>query len=170
MTGGRSDLRPAQPWIRLPGTGRQGACGGPPRQRLRTRADLEARAAASGPREADVITRQHAAATAALRERGRHLLLRGAHIDLALSAQRADLLGVALDLAGFSEDAVAALRRRGYPFASLIRLVGTAGLVPNPTDPFWIEIQSDNPESLARRMKAVRAQVEEAMRGLVGGG
>jgi hypothetical protein len=39
------------------------------------------------------------------------------------------------NLAGFTEDAVKALKRLGYPFAPLLRLIDTENMKPIPSDP-----------------------------------
>ena len=129
------------------------------------RADFDERAAELLKREREVQETRKRAEEVALQERGRHLLLQATYIDLAMSAH-AELFGVAPNLAGFTEEAAKALARHGYPFAPLIRLVGTEGVVPVPTDPFFVKIQDASQEGLRKRFEVAKGRVEELVQRL----
>ena len=97
---------------------------------------------------------------AAFLEKGRQLLLEATYIDLAMAHYR-DLFGELPNLAGFTEEAVRALKRLGYPFAPLLLLVGTESVTPSPSDPAWIRLQEASQESLKRRLEAIKKPMGE---------
>ena len=100
----------------------------------------------------------------ALEEEGRQLLLKAALIDLAIARQQE--LWDEPSSAEFSEDAVLALRRKGFPLAPLLALVSVEGLRPTPMDPFFLRIQGETRESLDRRMAAVKPKMAELVKQL----
>lgn len=126
------------------------------------RSDFEARHRTLREREVAVEESQRRADEATLREQARGLLLRATYLDLAL-ARQGELFGVAPNNAGFTEEAVLALRRRGFPFAPLIRLVGTAGIVPSPTDPFHVQVQDATRESLNKKLEATKERIQQLL-------
>ncbi|MBN1856437.1 MAG: DEAD/DEAH box helicase family protein [Dehalococcoidia bacterium] len=101
---------------------------------------------------------------AAVLEKARLLLLQATYVDLAMSAQRG--LFDQGNLAGFTEDAVLNLRRHGYPFAPLIRLVGTEGIKPTPTDSDWTSIQDMSGAAMKRKWDALSESAGEMVRGI----
>lgn len=123
------------------------------------RSDFEARHRTVREREAAVDESQRRADDATVREQARSLLLRATYLDLAL-ARQGELFGVAPNNAGFTEEAVLTLRRRGFPFAPLIRLVGIDGIVPLPTDPFYLQVQDATRESLNKKLEALKERVQ----------
>jgi len=98
----------------------------------------------------------------ALLERGRHLLLEATYIDLAM-ARYLGLLEQPPNLAGFTEDAVKALKRCGYPFAPLLRLVGTENITPIPSDPTWARVQDASHESLKKKLEAIKKSIADLL-------
>jgi hypothetical protein len=102
----------------------------------------------------------------ALQEQGRHLLLQATYIDLAM-ASRTGLFDNAPNLAGFSEDAVRALKRHGYPFAPLLKLVDTEGVRPDPTDAVWAKMQDASPDVLQKKFEAIKKPIIELIQRLV---
>ena len=91
----------------------------------------------------------------ALLEKGRQLLLEATYIDIAM-ARYTSLFEQPPNLAGFTEDAVKALKRLGYPFAPLLRLVDTENLKPIPSDPAWARVQDASRESLRKKFEAIK--------------
>jgi len=132
------------------------------------RAGLEARAAELLQRERAVEKARKQTAEVALQERGRQVLLQATYIDLAMSAHP-ELFGASPNSAGFTEEAVRALKRHGYPFAPLIRLVGTEGIVPVPTDPFYMRIQDSSLDGLRKRFEAAKGRATEIVAELAHG-
>jgi hypothetical protein len=61
----------------------------------------------------------------------------------------------------FSEETIRGLRQKGYPFAPLLRLVNVEGLRPAPTDPFFLRMQGESREALARRMASISTRMKE---------
>ncbi len=106
---------------------------------------------------AQVVAARRRAERLALEEQARQALIRAALVELALGQQPDLFESEALPMA-FTEEAVAGLRRHGYPFAPLLRLVNIEGLRPSPTDPFYTEIQGETREALNRRFAALREQ------------
>ncbi len=111
--------------------------------------------------QAAVERSRHQAEQAAIYERARLLLLRATYVDLAMSSLRG--LFDHANLAGFTEEAVLNLRRHGYPFAPLIRMVGTEGIRPSPTDPDWTTLQDASLDNLRKRLEALKRQIEEVL-------
>lgn len=117
--------------------------------------------------QAAVERSRHQAEQAAVYERARLLLLRATYADLAMSSLRG--LFDQGNLAGFTEEAVLNLRRHGYPFAPLIRMVGTEGIRPSPTDPDWTTLQDASLDNLRKRLEALKRQIEEVLGTVVKG-
>jgi hypothetical protein len=90
-----------------------------------------------------------------LEEQARQTLLRAALVELAM-AQQPDLFEQEALPTAFTEEAVTGLKRHGYPFAPLLRLVNIEDMRPSPTDPFYTEVQGQSREALRRRFTALR--------------
>jgi hypothetical protein len=71
-------------------------------------------------------------------------------------AQQPDLFEQEALPTAFTEEAVTGLKRHGYPFAPLLRLVNIEDTRPSPTDPFYTEIQGQSREALRRQFTALR--------------
>lgn len=99
------------------------------------------------------------AESATLMEEGRQLLLKATLIELAMARHRE--LWDEPSVLEFSEDAVGRLRKKGYPYAALLRQVGSEGVRPSPTDAYFVRIQEDSREALLRRSAAVEARMKE---------
>ena len=134
-------------------------------QRLRAEADFRERAGAVQRDEEAVAQAGRRAECLALVERGRQVLLRAALVELALG-QRPSLFGQALPWE-FSEQAILGLRRHRYPFAPLLHLVDVNGLVPSPTDPFFVGLQDKPDQVLRQRFEALREEADGLVRALV---
>jgi hypothetical protein len=94
-----------------------------------------------------------------LEEEGRQLLLKAALIELAIARLRE--LWDEPSSVEFSEETIRGLRRKGYPFAPLLKLVNVEGLRPAPTDPFFLRMQGESREALARRMASISTRMKE---------
>ena len=99
------------------------------------------------------------AESATLMEEGRQLLLKATLIELAMDRHRE--LWDEPSVLEFSEDAVGRLRKKGYPYAPLLKQVGTEGLQPSPADAYFIRIQEDSREALLRRMASIETRMKE---------
>jgi hypothetical protein len=99
-------------------------------------------------------------------EQGRYLLLQATYIDLAMAA-RTGLFDKTPNLAGFSEDAVRTLKRHGYPFAPLLKLVDSEGVRPDPTKPVWAKMQDASPDVLQKKFEAIKKPIIELIQKLV---
>ncbi len=107
--------------------------------------------------------------------RAARLLLDAALVELALGQQPA-LLDQADYPAAFDEAAVIGLRRHGYPWAPLLRIVqgylqegghgGPPLRAPRPTDPFYAAIQNEPVERLKRRFETLKQRAERLVQGL----
>jgi superfamily II DNA or RNA helicase len=113
-------------------------------------------------REQELQETRRRAEEAALHESGRQLLLDATYVDLALGRYPA-LFDKSPNLAGFSEDAVKALKRHGYPFAPLLRLVGTEDVNPSPSDLAWVSVQDASRESLQSRFEAIKRPITDLL-------
>jgi hypothetical protein len=96
--------------------------------------DAEALAAADIERLRRTISLDLEGERLALQERGRDVLLRAAHIELALG-QQPELMGSDYPWE-FGPGAIEGLRRHKYPWAPLLKLVDVADLVPAAIDPY----------------------------------
>ncbi len=94
-----------------------------------------------------------------LEEEGRQLLLKAALIELAIARTRE--LWDEPSSVEFSEETIRGLRQKGYPLAPLLRLVNVEGLRPTPTDPFFLRVQDESREALARRMASISTRMKE---------
>ena len=99
------------------------------------------------------------AARLALDERGRRLLAEAALCAIARS-QQAPLFDPADAAAGFDEETLQRLKTKGYPFAPLFRLIDTAGLKPDITDPFWSKIHGKSDREIRAAMEAIRREIK----------
>ena len=117
--------------------------------------DFERKAAALLQQQARVVTVRQRAERLALEEQARQTLLRAALVELALGQQPELYEEEALPVA-FTEEAITGLRRHGYPFAPLLRLVNVDGLRPSPTAPFYATVQGRSRETLRRRFVVLR--------------
>jgi len=106
-------------------------------------------------RQAQAVAARQRAERLALEEQARQTLLQAALVELAMGQQPGLLEKEALPVA-FTEEAVTGLKRHGYPFAPLLRLVSVDDLRPTPTDPFYTAVQGQSRESLRGRFQALR--------------
>ncbi len=104
--------------------------------------------------QAQVIAGRQRAERLVLEEQARQTLLRAALLELAMGQQPQLFAEEALPVA-FTEEAVTGLRRHGYPFAPLLRLVNVDGLRPSPTDSFYAAVQGKSREALRGRFRAL---------------
>jgi superfamily II DNA or RNA helicase len=104
---------------------------------------------------AQVMAARQRAERLALQEQARQTLLQAALVELAMGQQPQLFAEEALPMA-FTEAAVTGLRRHGYPFAPLLKLVQVDGLRPSPTDPFYTAMQGQSREALKRQFTALR--------------
>ena len=105
--------------------------------------------------QAQVVVARQRAERLAIEEQARQTLLQAALMELAMGQQPDLFQQEALPVA-FTEEAVTGLKRHGYPFAPLLRLVNVDGLRPSPTDPFYTTVQGKSREALRGRFKALR--------------
>ncbi len=101
----------------------------------------------------------------ALQERGRDVLLRAAHIELALG-QQPELMGSDYPWE-FGPGAVEGLRRHKYPWAPLLKLVDVSDLMPAAIDPYQQELTGESPERLRRRFGALTDEAKHVLAQLV---
>ena len=105
--------------------------------------------------QAQVIAARQRAERLVLEEQARQMLLQAALTELAMGQQLELFAEEALPVA-FTEEAVTGLKRHGYPFAPLFRLVNVDGLRPSPTDRFYTTVQAKSREALRGRFQALR--------------
>jgi superfamily II DNA or RNA helicase len=101
----------------------------------------------------------------ALQERGRDILLRAAHVELALG-QQPELMGSDYPWE-FGPGAIDGLRRHKYPWAPLLHLVDASDLSPAAADPYQQELTGETPERLRRRFAALADDAKQLLRQLV---
>ena len=121
------------------------------------RAQFQRDVADEARRVRQVVAARQQAERLALQARACDVLLQAALVELAMAQQPELFAQTALPLA-FSEAAVTGLRRHGFPFAPLLKLVKTDGLRPSPTDPFYASLQGQPPEALRRRFQALKGE------------
>ena len=116
-------------------------------------------------RMAEAAKSRQEAERLALEEEARQLLLKTAYTELALSQQRE--LFDQIEVVDFSPEAITRLKRHGYPFSGLLKLVSVDALLPSPTDPYFQKVQGQSAESLRGRLNALREQAKELLSRLV---
>lgn len=105
---------------------------------------------------------------AALLAQAGRLLLDATLIELALG-QQLSLLDVGSYPLSFDGQAVANLKRHGYPWAGLVRLLQQEDALskPQPTDPFFMSIQGNTAEQLKRQFEHLTQQAKQLLKDLV---
>jgi len=93
------------------------------------------------------------------------LLLDAALVELALG-QQPDLFGQETYPAAFEAAAVVGLKRHGYPWAPLLNIAQAHVRRPRPTDPFFVEIQSESVDRLRRRFRGLTQRAERLLQSL----
>ena len=96
------------------------------------------------------------------------LLLDAALVELALG-QQPDLFGQEAYPAAFDESAVVGLKRHGYPWGTLLKLVRSRIQAPRPTDPFFVEIQGEAAEWLRRRFGTLEQRAGQLVERIAAG-
>ncbi len=124
------------------------------------RSDFEEELARLWQRQGQAVEARHRAERLALEEQARQTLLHAGLVELAIGQQPELLVEEVLPMA-FTEEAVTGLKRHGFPFAPLLKLVNVDDVRPSPTDPFYISIQGQSREVLKRQFKALRDQAEQ---------
>jgi hypothetical protein len=129
----------------------------------KVKADFDQRIEDVKQKEIEVQEARRRAEQAALVEKGRQLLLEATYIiDIAM-ALYPSLFEKSPNFAGFTEDAVKQLKRHGYPFAPLLRLVDTTELTPVPSDPAWEKVQDASRESLQKKFEAIKKPIADLL-------
>ncbi|MBN1976059.1 MAG: hypothetical protein JW918_01550, partial [Anaerolineae bacterium] len=102
----------------------------------------------------------------ALEAQAARLLLDAALIELALG-QQPELFGEESYPAAFDEAAVVGLKRHGYPWAPLLKVVRDHIQAPRPTDPYFIEVQSESVDRLKRQFETLEQRATRLLEGLM---
>ncbi|MCX2727450.1 SNF2-related protein [Thermomicrobium sp. 4228-Ro] len=123
-------------------------------------ADFSARLAREHDRYAEHERRQRELLDTQLLERARQVLVEAALVEIALGRKPA--LAGGHDPLTFGREAVRGLARHGYPFAPLLRLVGSQQpLEAREDDPHWEELRALSVEQLQARWRSLRREAEE---------
>jgi len=128
-------------------------------------ADFQREVKALLQRQACVLATQRRAERLALEEQARQVLLQAALVELAMG-QQPDLFGGEALPVTFTEEAIIGLKRHGYPFAPLLRLVNVDDLRPSPTDPLYTAMQGRSREALRGRFKALQDKAAQLVTSL----
>jgi superfamily II DNA or RNA helicase len=129
------------------------------------REDLSLEHAKALQQMANVAAARRRAQRLALEEQARQLLVRAALVELAM-AQQPDLFDQQALPTAFTEQAILGLKRHGFPFAPLLKLVRVEGLRPSPTDPWYVEVQGRSRESLRGHFSVLTEKAKAALDGL----
>ncbi len=108
--------------------------------------------------KAEARTKQNT--TSVMKERARQLLTQAAYLEMILESPDllTDLQSV---VTGFTPESVQALRKKGYPYAPMMKCIGTDDLSLSPTDPFYLKVKDDGPAQNRRKLEAVKVQIGE---------
>jgi superfamily II DNA or RNA helicase len=117
-------------------------------------------------RQAQALLEQ--AQRSALEAQAARLLLDAALIELALG-QQPDLFGKESYPAAFDKAAVVGLKRHGYPWAPLLKIVRDRIQTPRPTDPVFVEVQNETMDRLKRRFEALEQRATRLLERLAAG-
>ena len=132
------------------------------------RADFRREMEALLQRQAQVIASRQRAERLAVEEQARQTLLRAALVELAMGQQPQLFEEEALPMS-FTEEAITGLKRHGYPFAPLLRLVSVDDLRPSPADPSYTTVQGKSREALRGHFEALRSRARHLVEILAGG-
>jgi superfamily II DNA or RNA helicase len=132
------------------------------------RQDFEALVKAEWTAIEQAQTQLEQAQHSALEAQAARLLLDAALIELALG-QQPDLFGEESYPAAFDEAAVIGLKRHGYPWAPLLKVVRDHIQAPHPTDLFFVEVQSESVDRLKRQFEALEQRAARLLERLAGG-
>jgi len=121
--------------------------------------DFEARCEAALRRWEEREERQRHLLGSQLVARGRRLLVETARVEVALG-RRPELFEGDYPVS-FGAGAVAGLRRHGFPFTALIRLVGLDGVEAREDDRQWEELSRLSVEQLKARWRRLREEARE---------
>jgi len=95
-----------------------------------------------------------------MKERARQLLTQAGFLEMILESP--DLFtNPESVVSGFNAESIQALRKKGFPYAPMMRCVGTDDLNLSPTDPFYLKVKDDSLAQNKRRLEAVKAQIGE---------
>lgn len=96
----------------------------------------------------------------AIKERARQLLTQAGFLEMILAPP--DLFtDPQTVVSGFTPESIQALRKKGYPYAPMMRCVGTDDSNLSPTDPFYLKIKDDSLAQNRKRLEAVKSQIGE---------
>jgi len=126
-------------------------------------ADFQGGVAGAIARQSEVKHLRSLGAYLAERDRAQRLLIKATLVELALGRQPA-LLDTETYPAAFNEQAVSGLARHGFPWGPLIQLAYDAGLSPAETDPYYMQIQNANRDSLKGRFNQLTEEARKAVR------
>ncbi|MBX5493298.1 MAG: DEAD/DEAH box helicase [Chloroflexi bacterium] len=90
-------------------------------------------------------------------ERGRRVLQRAAMVALVQRTSAAARASPPVDLPG----TVSVLQKLGYPFAPLLKLVGTDGVMPAANASYLADCLQASPSVLARRLERLRTEAKQ---------
>ncbi|MDW8058462.1 MAG: helicase-related protein [Thermomicrobium sp.] len=153
-------------WVRSVGELEEGladgAVEGTDEMRAEAARDFAQRVAREAARHAGHERRRRSLLASQQVERGRQVLVETALVEIALGL-KCDPSSGAYPLA-FGNGAVRSLRRHGYPFAGLMRLVDRENrLEAREDDPRWGELRELSVEQLKRRWAALREEAKELL-------
>jgi superfamily II DNA or RNA helicase len=129
------------------------------------RGDFQQELARRLEKRARAVSARQRADRVELEEQARQTLLQAALVELAMGQQPQLLKDEAWPMA-FAEEAITGLRRHGYPFAPLLKLVSVDGLSPSPTDPFYVEMQAKSRASLEGQFRWLQEKAKRLLRQL----
>jgi hypothetical protein len=95
-----------------------------------------------------------------MKERARQLLTQAGFLEMILESP--DLFtDPQTVVSGFTAESIQALRKKGYPYAPMMRCVSTDDLSLSPTDPFYLKVKDDGLPQIKKRLEAVKSQIGE---------
>jgi len=99
-------------------------------------------------------------ATSVMKERARQLLTQAAFLEMILASPGL-LDDTQAVLFGFNAESIQELRKKGYPYAPMMRSVNTEDLSLSPTDPFYLKVKDESLAQNKRRLEAIKVQIGE---------
>ncbi len=103
-----------------------------------------------------------------IREQAGPLLTQAAFLEMLLASP--DLFDdPRVAMCGFTAESVQALRRRGYPYAPIMKHVATEDLTLSPTDPYYLKAKDDSSGQNRKRLEAVKTRIEDLIEPIMKG-
>ena len=103
--------------------------------------------------------RQRKSHLLSLEDKGRQLLMQAAICEIAKS-QASILWEEEESIVGFDEEAIQRLKKKGFPYSPMFKLLDTKGLKPDPSDSLWLAIQGKSEREIKGHLEYIKRDIK----------